>query len=142
MQFYENYVRLCNRVGKAPTTVAEETGISRATASRWSRGMAPSYPNLMKIADYFGISVGELVGATPETAQNIAAHYNVSVDLLLSNKPVEEKPEKEDGLVVALEALRDYPGHRALLSATKNMTEEQVMKMASFLDSVREDYNG
>lgn len=30
MQFYENYVRLCNLAGKKPTAVAEEVGIARA----------------------------------------------------------------------------------------------------------------
>ena len=35
----------------------------------------------------------------------------------------------------ALEALRSQPGRRALLAATKNMTEEQVQKMADWLNT-------
>lgn len=136
MQFYENYVRLCNQVGKAPTGVAEEIGIARPTASRWSRGTVPSYPNLIKIADYFGISVGELIGATPENVAELAKYFSVSEALLLTVKEAQKgKFEEANGMEEALEALRSQPGRRALLAATKNMTEEQVQKMADWLKS-------
>lgn len=135
MQFYENYVRLCNIAGKKPTALAEELGITRATASRWSRGMVPSYPNLIKLADFFGISVGELVGATPENVADLAKYFNVSESLLLAvNAGREGKVQAEGNLDEALEALRSQPGRRALLAATKGMTEEQVQKMADWLN--------
>lgn len=134
MQFYENYVRLCNLAGKKPTAVAEEVGIARATASRWSRGMVPSYPSLMKLADYFGVSVGELVGATPENVKELAKYFGVSEALLGTLQAASEgKFEEASGIDEALEALRSQPGRRALLAATKNMTEEQVQKMADWL---------
>ena len=136
MQFYENYVRLCNIAGKKPTALAEELGITRATASRWSRGMVPSYPNLIKLADFFGISVGELVGATPENVADLAKYFNVSESLLLAvNAGREGKVQSAGNLDEALEALRSQPGRRALLAATKNMTEEQVQKMADWLNA-------
>ena len=136
MQFYENYVRLCNQVGKKPTAVAEEVGIARATASRWSRGMTPSYPSLVKLSDYFGISVGELIGATPENVADLAKYFSVSESLLLAVKAGKEEKVQADGnLDEALEALRSQPGRRALLAATKNMTEEQVQKMADWLNA-------
>lgn len=135
MQFYENYVRLCNIAGKKPTALAEELGITRATASRWSRGMVPSYPNLIKLADFFGISVGELVGATPENVADLAKYFNVSESLLLAvNAGREGKVQSAGNLDEALEALRSQPGRRALLAATKGMTEEQVQKMADWLN--------
>ena len=136
MQFYENYVRLCNAEGKKPTAVADEIGITRATASRWSRGMVPSYPNLLKIAEHFGISVGELVGATPENVKELAKYFSVSESLLLVvNAAKDGKVQSAGNLEEALEALRSQPGRRALLAATKNMTEEQVQKMADWLNA-------
>jgi len=135
MDFYENYVRLCNQLGKKPTAVAEEIGMSRATASRWSRGMIPGYPSLIKIADYFGISVGELVGATPENVSDLAKFFNVSESLLMVCDAAKAgKLDEAIGVEEALEALRSQPGRRALLAATKNMTEEQVQKMADWLN--------
>lgn len=136
MQFYENYVRLCNLAGRKPTSVAEEVGITRATASRWSRGQVPTYPSLVKLADFFGISVGELVGATPENVAYLAKYFNVSESLLMAvNAGREGKVQSAGNLDEALEALRSQPGRRALLAATKNMTEEQVQKMADWLNT-------
>lgn len=136
MQFYENYVRLCNSIGKAPTGVAVALGISRATASRWSMGVKPSYANLVKLSDYFKVSVGELLGATAETVDEIAGEYGIAPSLLFRKPETADKPA-ETGLAAALEALRDQPGRRMLLAATSGMTEEQVEKMAAWLAEIR-----
>lgn len=142
MHFYENYVRLCNQAGIKPTAVAEKVGIARATASRWSRGMVPSYPSLVKIADYFGISVGELIGATPENAAEMAKYFNVSESLLgVVRDAADNKMEASDDIEDALEMLRSNPGRRALLAATKNMTEDQVQKMVDWLNTFKDGGN-
>lgn len=138
MQFYQNYVRLCNQAGKKPTAVAEEAGIARATASRWSRGMVPNYANLLKIADYFGISVGELVGATPETVQNIADYYGLSPELILDfKKPESEKSVEQSVVEKYLERVRSSSATRALLDATDDIDEKQVRIIAEFIKKTR-----
>jgi transcriptional regulator with XRE-family HTH domain len=58
--FYDNYVRLCNSVGKTPSAVATEIGIQKSTVSRWSKGSAPNYATAMKVADYFGVPIDPL----------------------------------------------------------------------------------
>lgn len=63
--FYSNYVALCNKAGVAPTVLAEQLGLSRAAASRWSDGALPRRSSLAIIADYFGITVEELVSDLP-----------------------------------------------------------------------------
>lgn len=60
--FYENYVRLCNSVGKTPSAVAVELGIQKSTVTRWSDGSAPRDATVVKVADYFGVSVERLLG--------------------------------------------------------------------------------
>ena len=54
--FYEKYVRLCNSVGKTPSSVALEMGIAKPTVTRWKNGSNPSSATLLKVADYFGVS--------------------------------------------------------------------------------------
>lgn len=136
MHFYENFVRLCNSAGERPTAVAEKVGISRPTASRWARGTIPTYSNLVKLADYFGISVGELIGANPENVASLAKYFNVSESLLLAVESAKEDSRNDaKDIEAALEALRSQPGRRALLAATRNMTEEQVQKMADWLNA-------
>lgn len=141
MEFYQNFVRLCNIAGKKPTAVAEEVGISRATASRWSRGMVPGYPSLLKLAEYFGISVGELVGATEENVKDLAKIFGVAESLLAVVKAAEDGKVQSLGQAEEhiLEILRSSPGRRALFAATRNMTEEQIQKMADFAQSIRGD---
>ena len=63
--FYSNYVALCAKAGVAPTALAEQLGLSRAAASRWSDGALPRRSSLAIIADYFGITVEELVSDLP-----------------------------------------------------------------------------
>ena len=72
MLFYENYVRLCNLVNKSPSAVALEIGIAKPTVSRWKTGSIPNTETLLKVADYFGVSVSDLTreekekSSTPE----------------------------------------------------------------------------
>ena len=58
--FYDNYLKLCNSIGKSPTAVAEEIGIYRSTVSRWKNGKSQTDANIQKVADYFGVTVQEL----------------------------------------------------------------------------------
>lgn len=59
--FYDNYVKLCNVVDRAPSAVAEELGLSRASVNGWKRGKAPTDATLQKIADYFKVDVYKLI---------------------------------------------------------------------------------
>lgn len=60
--FYTNFVKLCNRKGIAPTAAAVEMGFHRSDATRWSKGAEPRRTTLEKAADYFGVTVSDLIG--------------------------------------------------------------------------------
>lgn len=60
--FYDNFVRLCNRVNKSQSSVANEIGLSRASVNGWKNGKKPTDATTIKLADYFGVSVDELIG--------------------------------------------------------------------------------
>lgn len=60
--FYNNYISLCAKHNKSASKVAEEIGLSRASANGWRNGAVPSEVNLQKIADYFGVTIGYLKG--------------------------------------------------------------------------------
>ena len=67
--FYDNYIRFCNSINRSPSGVAKELGLSSPAVSRWKTGSIPNYATLLKVADYFGVTVDEL---TAETAPDIA----------------------------------------------------------------------
>ena len=62
--FYENFLNLCLKVGKSPSSVVTEVGINKSAVTNWKKGRNPTNSNISKLADYFGISVKELVGTT------------------------------------------------------------------------------
>lgn len=60
--FYDNFLKACNRVGKSPSAVVIEAGISKPAVTRWRKGSSPTAANLQKLVDYFDISKEELLG--------------------------------------------------------------------------------
>lgn len=61
--FWENYLQLCNKVSKSANAVAAEIGFkSSGTVTGWKDGKIPYERNLKKIADYFGVTVDDLIG--------------------------------------------------------------------------------
>mgnify|MGYP001226832014 CR=1 FL=1 len=61
--FYENFYRLCEQKNKSLSAVAKELGLSNSIVTYWKRSNAfPRGETLEKIADYFGVSVGYLMG--------------------------------------------------------------------------------
>lgn len=64
--FYTNYVDFCNKIGKSPSAAAEEMGFKRSVVTRWSKGTNPRQATLQKIADYFDVSVEDLIAEQKE----------------------------------------------------------------------------
>lgn len=62
MNFYDNFLRLCNKVGKSPSKVLLEMGGTKSAVTRWKNGGMPTDATIQKIADYFGVQVSDLMG--------------------------------------------------------------------------------
>lgn len=59
---YAKYVELRDMKGVNDATVAKATNIPPSTFSDWKTGKSkPKIEKLLKIAEYFGIPVGELI---------------------------------------------------------------------------------
>ena len=70
MSFYSNFISLCNSREKTPSRVVLEVGLKKSAVTRWKAGGSPTDATAQKIAEYFGVSVQELMGEekapTPE----------------------------------------------------------------------------
>lgn len=65
--FYDEFISQCKRLGVKPSQVAADIGISKSTVSKWkTSGYNPSASHLKKVADYFGVDVGQLIGKSIE----------------------------------------------------------------------------
>ena len=71
MTFYERYSDLCQKQGKTPTGVGAELLIDRATINYWKNNHVPKTQALLKISNYFGVSVDYLLGNTTENIIDI-----------------------------------------------------------------------
>lgn len=57
---YDNFLKLCNDIGKTPSAAALDMGLSKTTVNRWKNGGGVTDATALKIANYFGITVEEL----------------------------------------------------------------------------------
>lgn len=86
MEFYGKYVELCNKIGKSPSAVAMEIGLSKPSVHRWKNGGMPTDATAAKIASYFGVSVTYLLGKETEeknpTTENDSEITKAKSDLI------------------------------------------------------------
>lgn len=120
--FKENFVRLCNQRGVAPTVVCKEIGLSDAVYSKWTDDSVPRKATLMRIADYFGVTVE---------------------DLLQEKKPPAAKAEEDaeadeaDELNELLQELKTRPEMKMLFSLAKGATKEDVELAVQIIERMR-----
>ena len=70
--FYDKFIALCAQKGITPNKAANEIGFDRTSISKWKKsGFTPQSKTLVKIAQYFGVDVQELVSATNVTPTEI-----------------------------------------------------------------------
>lgn len=75
--FWRNFKNLCESAGTSPNAVCASIGLSTATATYWKNGTIPKIDALIKLADYFNVSIDYLVGRdTPDPPA--ALFYNGS----------------------------------------------------------------
>ena len=114
--FFTNFERLCKQRGKSTTAVGEELGISKTTVSYWRNndGAIPKQGALLKIADYFGVPVGYLLGQ-------------------------EELVNGDGELTEYLEELKGRNEMRMLFSVAKTCTKEEVEQAVRIIEALRKE---
>jgi repressor LexA len=64
--FWKIFYNSCANIGKSPNAVAKELGISSGAVTSWKQGKVPHHTTLIKLAKYFNVSVGFLLGYDTE----------------------------------------------------------------------------
>ena len=70
MIIIEKLKHLRERAGVKQGELAEKLGITQSAVSQWESGLCnPDYRYLLKLADYFGVSIDEIFGRdSPQAA--------------------------------------------------------------------------
>ena len=56
MNFYSNFLYLCNSRGISPSKAAEEMGFARSAVTRWKSGGGVTDSTIAKVAEYFDVT--------------------------------------------------------------------------------------
>jgi transcriptional regulator with XRE-family HTH domain len=106
--FYDNYLRLCIKNHVSPTGAALDIGISKPSVNRWKNGATPTDATLLRIADYFGVTVAELLEnkekPTPENGSGQVSPATAELLDLIADLN-EEQVRRLEGIVRAAKDL-------------------------------------
>lgn len=106
--FWENFLVECAKKQKTPAGVVEELGISNSMPTSWKKGAIPRTKTQKLIADYFGISVEELMGTKKEPAGDGGLDEQMkNIVSLLSAATKEERDAVETLLESKKKSLND-----------------------------------
>lgn len=108
--FYSNYVKLCSKINKSPSAVGEELGFTRASVTGWGNGATPRKSSLIKIADYFGVTVTELMSGVGEQEKAPATEgegYDDKITRLYTQLPKLSDRQREMILGIVDEMLKN-----------------------------------
>lgn len=70
--FWERFTSLCERVGKFPSNVTGEVGLSNSVATGWGGGSVPQKKSLALLSNYFLVSEDYLLGKSDVLGRNVA----------------------------------------------------------------------
>lgn len=122
--FKETFIRLCNQKGIAPTVVCAEIGLSNAAFSSWTESSVPRKATLMKLADYFGVTVDYLLGneqpaapvaspaiaLSPDELRVIQRYRSVSPDVQAVVRKILDIPNGDEELIPVYHAAHSKDG--------------------------------
>lgn len=106
--FWKKFVEICNSKNETPNGVAKKIGIASCSVTSWKNGGTPRDTTLLKIAEYFGVSVEYF--STEE------------------KKPADEGELLEDVIIF----------HRDGKTVKKQFTKEQMEMITKMLDAIPE----
>lgn len=103
MSFYNTFLNLCIRKDIKPTAAVKEIGITGPAVNRWKNGSMPNDVTLMKIANYFDVSMEYLkTGQEPETKKDQPAEIDKLANTKVKQRLLEYLDTLPDEKIIAL----------------------------------------
>lgn len=115
--FFNRFKELCEARGVTPTKAATDAGVNKSAVTYWRTHpeSKPTGQSAEKLCAYFGITMSELYGDTPDVSQ-----------------PINNDPD----LTAYLEQMRTRPEMRMLFQHTKGASKEDVEKAVKIIETL------
>ncbi len=125
--FWEKFLNLCNEKELSPTAVCLKLGLSNAIATKWANGSLPRNATMIKIADFFGISVDYLKNDNIPIQKNNAPKTMERTVFAMEGDETETASVRDDNY----EELSD------LILLLRDMPPEKLKKIAEFVEMMK-----
>ncbi len=119
--FVKIFETICEANGVSPSRVLDLIGMNRSSYTGWKQGAEPTNETKKKIADYFGITVRQLMSGETEKASA-------------------DQAQADEELAELLQEFRDSPELRTLFSVSRGATPEELRKYAEVIKALRGTY--
>ena len=130
MGFYDCLKKLCKEKKISLAALAKEVGLSNSATTYWKRGSIPKYETMKKIADYFGVTLEELLDIDKEYLDNYVDDY---VDNYASKEGLDKEEFKKR---IIEQEIDEYPiefylnivenAEKAVIKNYENITDKQL----------------
>lgn len=121
--FWNNFYNVCRLNNTSPNAVCAELGLSTATATHWKNGTLPKADVLVRIADYFGVSVDYILGRTSTTTEiNSRNTISGNNNIIGNNSQISIKDElstQEQELISCFRKLGEVDKAKILLNVAE-----------------------
>lgn len=107
--FYDNFMHLCEMHGEKPYALVKKLGAkSNSVVAQWKSGSIPRDPLLSNIANYFKVSIQELLFGDFSSNEN--------------SLPAEARTLSDE--------------ERKLIELVKSLSEDEVKELSKFVDYI------
>lgn len=122
--FWKIFLSLCVSKNISPNAVAKDLGIASGAVTKWKNGSVPHHTTLLKIAEYFGVTVEYLLGETdiktlPQLPQGA---YHGGTD-------IKEKPASIDA---------DDELTAEFIELIESLSEEELQQTMNFIKFIKQ----
>ena len=126
--FFTKFEELCKNINKSTTAVGNELNIAKTTISYWrnSKKAIPKQDVLMKIADYFGVSVDYLLGNEKNEPSDIE-----KLILYAYHDPEEPHPVEKEVSLENIKALNK------LLKSARDLSPEKIDALIKVAENMK-----
>lgn len=137
--FYDVFSAFCAKHNVSRNRVAMDIGLSNSTVTKWKKtGATPEGATLSKLSQYFGVTIDDILGNTPES-------YLLVTEYLLSEAQdaydKETDPAKKNDLAMQIdvlqESIEDQKFSIAISKETTTSAENNIQ--AAFFGSYADD---